>query len=107
MVDPIPQNVKDCLKLLPAAQQVILRAYIGTLRANLKEKDGEILGLRDDDPNAHYHGDKMCTADQYVYHINSNFYRALLLQFISLSQSMMTRSMIIESNFCFLISIFS
>jgi len=63
MVDPIPQNVKDCLKLLPAAQQVILRAYIGTLRANLKEKDGEILGLRDDDPNAHYHGDKMCTAD--------------------------------------------
>ena len=67
MLDPIPQKVKDCLGELTPAQQVILRGYIGTLRAELKEKDGEILGLRDGEPNAHYHGDTACTADQYVY----------------------------------------
>jgi len=61
MLDPIPLKVKDCLAEISPAQQVILRQYIGALRAGLKEKDGEILGLRDGDPNAHFHGDKMCT----------------------------------------------
>mmetsp|Transcript_46393 Transcript_46393/g.52389 ORF Transcript_46393/g.52389 Transcript_46393/m.52389 type:complete len:170 (+) Transcript_46393:163-672(+) len=61
MLDPIPLKVRDCLTELSSAQQVILRGYIGTLRADLKEKEGEILGLRDGDSNAHFHGDKMCT----------------------------------------------
>mmetsp|Transcript_9027 Transcript_9027/g.9666 ORF Transcript_9027/g.9666 Transcript_9027/m.9666 type:complete len:98 (-) Transcript_9027:883-1176(-) len=74
MLDPIPLKVRDCLTELSSAQQVILRGYIGTLRADLKEKEGEILSLRDGDPNAHFHGDKMCTENQYVYYMNNNFY---------------------------------
>jgi len=67
MVHPIPQKVKDCLATLTSSQQVLLRGYIGTLRAELKERESEALAAADDDPNAHYHGDKRCTADQYVF----------------------------------------
>eukprot|EP00536_Pseudo-nitzschia_multiseries_P007725 jgi/Psemu1/296679/fgenesh1_pm.184_\ len=63
MVDPIPEKVKSCLGELTPAQQVILRGYIGTLRAELNDKDGEIRALKDEDPNAHYHGDQKCTLD--------------------------------------------
>ena len=64
MVDPIPEKVKNSLSELTPAQQVILRGYIGSLRAALNDKDGEIRALKDDDPNAHYHGDHRCTEDQ-------------------------------------------
>ena len=67
MVDPIPEKVKTCLGELTPAQQVILRGYIGTLRAEVKEKESEIRALNDDDPNAHYHGEHRCTEDQYVF----------------------------------------
>ena len=68
MVDPIPEKVKSCFGELTPAQQVILRGYIGTLRALVKEKETEILVLKDDDPNpnAHFHGEEKCTIDQYV-----------------------------------------
>jgi hypothetical protein len=67
MVDPIPEKVKSCLSELTPAQQVIIRGYLGTLRAELKEKESEIRGMNDDDPNAHYHGEHRCTEDQYVF----------------------------------------
>ena len=66
MVNPIPDKVKDCLGELTPAQQVILRGYIGTLRAELKEKEHEVLAMNDPDPNAHYHGEHKCTENQYV-----------------------------------------
>ena len=66
MVDPIPEKVKSCLGELTPAQQVILRGYIGTLRAELNDKDGEVRALKDEDPTAHYHGEQKCTLDQYV-----------------------------------------
>ena len=78
MVNPIPDKVKSCFGELTPAQQVILRGYIGTLRAELKEKEREVLALKDDDPNAHYHGDKKCTVDQYVKNIILFFYCVLL-----------------------------
>jgi hypothetical protein len=66
MVDPIPDKVKSCLSELSPAQQVILRGYIGTLRAQVKDKELEMRALTDEDPNAHYHGEHKCTEDQYV-----------------------------------------
>ena len=78
MVNPIPDKVKNCFGELTPAQQVILRGYIGTLRAELKEKEREVLAMKDDDPNAHYHGDKKCTVDQYVENINLFFYCVVL-----------------------------
>ncbi|VEU36415.1 unnamed protein product [Pseudo-nitzschia multistriata] len=39
---PIPCKVKCCLKELSPANQVVLRGYIATLRAELKDKDDEI-----------------------------------------------------------------
>lgn len=66
MLDPIPDKVKACLGELSPTQQVILRGYIGTLRAAINDKDAEIRALNDDDPHAHYHGDQKCTINQYV-----------------------------------------
>jgi hypothetical protein len=66
MLDPIPDKVKSCLGGLTPAQQVILRGYIGTLRAQLNDKESESRALTDEDPNAHYHGEHKCTEDQYV-----------------------------------------
>lgn len=56
MVKPIPDNVKACLGELSASQQVTLRGYIGTLRAELKGLEEQIRTLEDPDPHAHYHG---------------------------------------------------
>ena len=56
MVNAIPDKVKGCLSELSAAQQVIIRGYIGTLRAEIKELEEQIRTLEDPDPHAHYHG---------------------------------------------------
>jgi polyhydroxyalkanoate synthesis regulator phasin len=58
MVKPIPDNVKDCLSELSPAQQVTLRTYMGTLRAEIKDLEENIRTLEDPDPDphAHYHG---------------------------------------------------
>jgi hypothetical protein len=50
MVNPIPDKVKECLSSLPAGQQVTLRGYIGTLRAELKELEEKIRTFEDPDP---------------------------------------------------------
>ena len=56
MVNPIPEKVKDCLNELTPAQQVTLRGYIGTLRADMKGLEEKIRTFEDPDPHAHYHG---------------------------------------------------
>ena len=56
MVKEIPEKVKGCLSELTAAQQVILRGYIGTLRAEIKDLEEQIRTINDPDPHAHYHG---------------------------------------------------
>lgn len=56
MVNPIPDKVKACLEELTSAQQVTLRGYIGTLRAEIKELEEKIRTVEDPDPHAHYHG---------------------------------------------------
>ena len=61
MVKPIPENIKNTLSELSAAQQVALRGYIGTLRAEIKGLEEEIRTLQDPDPHAHYHGHEKCT----------------------------------------------
>lgn len=61
MVKPIPDNVKTCLSDLSAAQQVIIRGYIGSLRADIKGLEEEIRTASDPDPHAHYHGHEKCT----------------------------------------------
>lgn len=61
MVKPIPENVKICLSELSAAQQVTLRGYIGSLRAEMKTLEEEIRTVSDPDPHAHYHGHEKCT----------------------------------------------
>ena len=66
MVDPVPDKVKSCLGELSPAQQVLLRGYIGTLRATIKDLTNDIRVLKDDDKDAHYHGEHKCTEDQYV-----------------------------------------
>ena len=63
MVKPIPDKVKECLAELTAAQQVTLRGYIGTLRAEIKELEDQFRTVNDPDPHAHYHGHEQCTAD--------------------------------------------
>jgi hypothetical protein len=63
MVKPIPDNVKEALKELTSAQQVTLRGYIGTLRAEMKELEEQLLTKSDPDPHAHYHGHEKCTSD--------------------------------------------
>jgi hypothetical protein len=59
MVNAIPATVKVCLSQLSAAQQVTLRGYIGTLRAEMKELEDTIKGGDDPDPHAHYHGHEL------------------------------------------------
>lgn len=56
MVNPIPEKVKACLTELTPAQQVTLRGYIGTLRAEIKDLEEKVLTISDPDPHAHYHG---------------------------------------------------
>ena len=56
MVNPIPDKVKASLSELSGAQQVTIRGYIGTLRAEIKELEERIQTLEDPDPHAHYHG---------------------------------------------------
>lgn len=63
MVKEIPQDVKEILAHLSGPQQVVLRKYIATLRADAKELEAEILALKDHDPHAHYHGEDRCTSD--------------------------------------------
>lgn len=82
MVDPIPEKVKSCLGELTPAQQVILRGYIGTLRASVKDKENEMLAAKDDDPNAHYHGEHKCTEDQYVSIVSKKNYVSCRYAFI-------------------------
>lgn len=63
MVKPIPENIKNTLSELSAAQQVAIRGYIGTLRAEIKGLEEEIRTLQDPDPHAHYHGHEKCTGE--------------------------------------------
>ena len=63
MVKPIPDNVKNALGQLSAAEQVTIRGYIGTLRAEIKEFEEKVRGMEDPDPHAHYHGHEKCTDD--------------------------------------------
>jgi hypothetical protein len=66
MVNPIPDKVKDCLGELSASQQVTLRGYIGTLRAEIKGLEEQIRTLEDPDPHAHYHGHDKVRVDNCV-----------------------------------------
>jgi hypothetical protein len=63
MVKPIPDNIKEVLSQLSGPQQVALRGYIATLRADIKGLEEELLAARDEDSHAHYHGHEKCTAD--------------------------------------------
>ena len=57
MVKEIPEDVKAVLGQLTGPQQVTLRKYIATLRAEAKDLENELLALKDTDPNnAHFHG---------------------------------------------------
>ena len=56
MPKPIPDNIKEILGQLSGQQQVAIRSYIGTLRAEIKELEAEVLAKSDPDPHAHYHG---------------------------------------------------
>lgn len=49
MVNPIPGKVKECLGSLSSEQQVTLRGYIGTLRAEIKELEEKIRTIEDPD----------------------------------------------------------
>jgi hypothetical protein len=63
MPSPIPDNVKDILGQLTGAQQVVLRAYIATLREEIKSFEEQAKAAADPEPHAHYHGHDKCTAD--------------------------------------------
>lgn len=65
MAPPIPENVKEILTALTAPQQVIMRSYIATLRAENKDLNEQLLTLTtpNEDAHAHYHGHEKCTAD--------------------------------------------
>jgi hypothetical protein len=63
MVNPIPDTVKEILGQLPSNQQVTIRTYIASLRAEIKEFEAQVLTKEDPDPHAHYHGHDLCTAD--------------------------------------------
>ena len=53
---PIPDNVKDILGQLAGPQQVTMRSYIATLRAEINDLEAQLLAKNDPDPHAHYHG---------------------------------------------------
>jgi hypothetical protein len=63
MPNPIPENVKATLGELTPSQQVTIRAYIATLREEIKGLEESIAKTSDPDPHAHYHGHDKCTAD--------------------------------------------
>lgn len=63
MVKPIPDNVQQVLNSLSGSQQVTLRAYIASLREELKDAQHAVLAASDPDPHAHYHGHEKCTSD--------------------------------------------
>jgi hypothetical protein len=63
MVKAMPDNVKDMLSSLTGQQQVTLRAYIASLREEIKELEAKVAATSDPDPHAHYHGHEKCTAD--------------------------------------------
>ena len=63
MASPLPDNVKQILNSLTAPQQVIMRSYIATLRAEIKDLNEQLLNSTTEDPHAHYHGHEKCTAD--------------------------------------------
>lgn len=63
MPNPIPENVKATLGELTPSQQVTIRAYIATLREEIKGLEESIAKTNDPDPHAHYHGHDKCTAD--------------------------------------------
>ena len=56
MVKPTPDNVKEILNSLSGPQQVTMRSYIASLRAEIKDLEGQLLAANDEDPHAHYHG---------------------------------------------------
>ena len=66
MVQPIPDKVKACLAELSATQQVTLRGYIGTLRAELTAMEEQLRTLQDPDPHAHYHGHEKVSCAFYI-----------------------------------------
>jgi hypothetical protein len=54
MVKEIPEDVKAVLGQLSGPQQVTMRKYIATLRAEAKELEEEIMTLKEPDPHAHF-----------------------------------------------------
>jgi len=56
MPKPIPDNIKEILGQLTGPQQVALRGYIATLRAEIKDLEADVLAKSEPDPHAHYHG---------------------------------------------------
>ena len=61
---PIPDNIKEILGQLQGPQQVALKAYIGTLRAEMKDLEEQLHALQNPAPDhGHYHGHELCTAD--------------------------------------------
>jgi ABC-type Zn2+ transport system substrate-binding protein/surface adhesin len=63
MVKPMPEGIKALLGELSASQQVTLKGYIGTLRAEIKDLEEQLRSLQDPDPHAHYHDHEKCTVD--------------------------------------------
>ena len=63
MVNPIPEDIKKTLGELSSAQQVVIRGYIATLRAEIHQMEETARTANDPDPHAHYHGHEKCTAD--------------------------------------------
>lgn len=52
----IPDNVQAVLKGLPVKDQVVLRAYIASLREHVKGLEHKLLAAEGGDEHAHYHG---------------------------------------------------
>ena len=62
----MPDNVKEVLSSLTGQQQVTLRAYIASLREEIKDLEAKVMvatSSDDPDPHAHYHGHEKCTSD--------------------------------------------
>lgn len=63
MVKPIPDNVKEVMNGLSSQQQVVLRAYIASLREEIKTYECAGLAAQDENSHAHYHGHQKCDFD--------------------------------------------
>jgi hypothetical protein len=63
MVPPIPDNIKEVLASLSGPNQVAMRTYIASLRAEMNDLQEQVAAKEDPDPHAHYHGHDRCTAD--------------------------------------------